>query len=111
MPISFGTRLGPYEILAPIGADPKSHNDIWILPMDGDRKPNPFLKTSFEGYVASFPTGAGRRRVTTASNRSELAIWNDYDVSPDVQRFLIRLDLISRDTMPVTVALGWAAVR
>ncbi|HEY6050449.1 MAG TPA: protein kinase, partial [Thermoanaerobaculia bacterium] len=162
--------------------DPKTHNDIWILPMDGDRKPNPFLKTSFEEsdarmspderfiayvsdesgrsevYVATFPTGAGRRRVsvqggsqprwrrdgrelfflaadarlmavpvragepmdlgapvplfrspTTASNRSELAIWNDYDVSPDGQRFLIRLDLISRDTMPVTVALGWGA--
>jgi hypothetical protein len=44
-----------------------------------------------------------------ASNRSELAIWNDYDVSPDGQRFLIRVDLISRDTMPLTVALGWAA--
>ncbi len=162
--------------------DPKTHNDIWILPMDGDRKPIPFLRTSFEEsdarmspdgrsiayvsgesgrsevYVASFPSGAGRRRVsveggsqprwrrdgrelfflaadarimavavragepvdlgapvplfrspTTASNRSELAIWNDYDVSPDGQRFLIRVDLISRDTMPLTVALGWAA--
>ncbi|MDQ6892578.1 MAG: protein kinase [Acidobacteriota bacterium] len=162
--------------------DPKTHNDIWILPVTGDRKPIPFLRTSFEEsdarmspdgrsiayvsdesgrsevYVASFPTGAGRRRVsveggsqprwrkdgrelfflaadarlmavpvrvgepmdlgapvplfrspTTASNRSELAIWNDYDVSPDGQRFLIRVDLISRDTMPMTVALGWAA--
>ena len=49
------------------------------------------------------------RSPTTASNRSELAIWNDYDVSPDGQRFLIRVDLISRDTMPLTVALGWAA--
>ncbi len=162
--------------------DPKTHNDIWILPMDGDRKPIPFLKTSFEEsdarmspdghsiayvsdesgrsevYVAAFPSGTGRRRVsveggsqprwrrdgrelfflaadarlmaipvrvgepvdlgpsvplfrspTTVSNRSELAIWNDYDVSPDGQRFLIRVDLVSRDTMPLTVALGWAA--
>jgi len=162
--------------------DPKTHNDIWILPMDGNRKPIPFLKTSFEEsdarmspdgrsiayvsdetgrsevYVASFPTGAGRRRVsveggsqprwrrdgrelfflaadarlmavpvragepvdlgapvplfrspTATSNRSELALWNDYDVSPDGQRFLIRVDLISRDTMALTVALGWAA--
>jgi Tol biopolymer transport system component len=159
--------------------DPKTRNDIWILPIDGDRKPIPFLKTSFEEsdarvspdglsiayvsdesgrlevYVAPFPTGAGRRRVsveggsqprwrrdgrelfflaadarimaaavrdgdlgapaplfrspTTPSNRSELAIWNDYDVSPDGQRFLIRVDLVSRDTMPMTVALGWAA--
>jgi Tol biopolymer transport system component/predicted Ser/Thr protein kinase len=162
--------------------DPKTHNDIWILPMDGDRKPIPFLKTGFEEsdarmspdgrsiayvsdesgrsevYVAAFPSGAGRRRVsieggsqprwrrdgrelfflaadarliavpvrvgepmdfgapvplfrspTATSNRSELALWNDYDVSPDGQRFLIRVDLISRDTMPMTVALGWAA--
>ena len=49
------------------------------------------------------------RSPTTVSNRSELAIWNDYDVSPNGQRFLIRVDLVSRDTMPVTVALGWAA--
>ena len=162
--------------------DPKTHSDIWILPMAGDRKPIPFLKTSFEEsdarlspdarsiayvsdesgrlevYVASFPAGGGRRRVsleggsqprwrrdgrelfflgadarimsvpvqagdpmdvgtpvplfrspTATSNRSELAIWNDYDVSPDGQRFLIRVDLISRDTMPLTVALGWTA--
>ena len=162
--------------------DPKTHNDIWILPMFGDKKPIPFLKTSFEEadarlspdgrsiayvsnesgapevYVAAFPGGAGRRRVsveggsqprwrrdglelfflaadarlmavpvrvsepmdlgapvplfrspTTVSNRSEPAIWSDYDVSPDGQRFLIRVDLVSRDTMPVTVALGWAA--
>ncbi len=162
--------------------DPTTHNDLWILRMDGDRKPIPFLKTAFEEsdarispdvhsiafvsdesgrpevYVASFPSGTGRRRVsveggsqprwrkdgrelfylaadarimalavrageppdsgapvplfrspTTPSNRGELAIWNDYDVSPDGQRFLIRVDLVSRDTMPVTVALGWAA--
>ncbi len=162
--------------------NPKTHNDLWLLPAQGERKPTPFLQTSFEEsdarispdgrsiayvsdesgrsevYVASFPTRAGRRRVsveggsqprwrrdgrelfflaadarlmavavragepadlgapvplfrspTTASNRSELAIWNDYDVSPDGQRFLIRVDLVSRDTMPVTVALGWAA--
>jgi Tol biopolymer transport system component len=162
--------------------NPKTHNDLWLLPAHGDHKPTPFLKTSFEEsdarmspdghsiayvsdesgrsevYVAAFPGGAGRRRVsveggsqprwrrdgrelfflaadsrlmavpvradnpvdigapvplfrspTTASNRSELAIWNDYDVSPDGQRFLIRVDLISRDTMPLTVALGWAA--
>jgi hypothetical protein len=28
---------------------------------------------------------------------------------PYGQRFLIRVDLISRDTMPMTVALGWTA--
>ena len=27
--------------------DPSSGNDIWILPLDGDRKPMPFLKTEF----------------------------------------------------------------
>ena len=46
---------------------------------------------------------------SAASNRSELALWNDYDVSPNGQRFLIRVDLISRDMVPVTVAPGWAA--
>jgi hypothetical protein len=48
------------------------------------------------------------RSPTATSNRSELAVWNDYDVSPDGQRFLIRVDLVSRDTMPLTMPLGWA---
>ena len=68
--------------------NPKTHNDIGLLPTHGDRKPAPFLQTSFEEsdarmspdghsiayvsdesgksevYVASFPTGASRRRVS-----------------------------------------------
>jgi hypothetical protein len=27
--------------------DPKTKGDIWVLPIEGERKPFPFLKTEF----------------------------------------------------------------
>ena len=68
--------------------DPKTLGDIWILPMDGDRKPVPFLASSRnethpqvspdgkwiaytseltgrkEVYVQPFPTGTGRWQIS-----------------------------------------------
>jgi eukaryotic-like serine/threonine-protein kinase len=72
--------------------DPKTKNDIWVLPMDGgaDRKPAPFLHSEFneilgqlspdgrwmaytsdktghrEVYVVSFPAGEGETRISIA---------------------------------------------
>jgi serine/threonine protein kinase len=70
--------------------DPKTRNDLWILPMTGDRKPFPFLQTEFnelhgqfspdgrwvayesdesrryEVYVAPFPGPGARRQMSTA---------------------------------------------
>jgi len=69
-------------------SDPKTHFDLWVLPMAGDRKPVPFLQTEFneiegqfspdghwiayasdesgrfEVYVRPFPAGAGRSKVS-----------------------------------------------
>jgi Tol biopolymer transport system component len=33
--------------------DPKTGNDIWIVPLEGDRKPFPFLKTEFNENVGT----------------------------------------------------------
>jgi len=72
--------------------DPKTKDDIWLLPMDGgaDRKPAPFLHSEFnelhgqlspdshwmaytsdktgqrEVYVTPFPTGEGETRISIA---------------------------------------------
>jgi Tol biopolymer transport system component len=69
--------------------DPKTRRDIWVLPVGGDRKPFPFLQTEaneiggqlspdgrwmayasdesggYEVYVQSFPSGGGKRQVST----------------------------------------------
>jgi Tol biopolymer transport system component len=69
--------------------DPKTNRDIWVLPLFGDGKPFPFLRTEanetggqlspdgrwiayasdelggYEVYVQSFPKGGGKRQVST----------------------------------------------
>ena len=34
--------------------DPKTNNDVWVLPLAGDRKPSLFLQTQFSEGSASF---------------------------------------------------------
>jgi len=34
--------------------DPKTQRDLWLLPLDGDRKPVPFLKTGFNEWQGVF---------------------------------------------------------
>ena len=70
-------------------SDPKTNSDLWILPLEGDKKPRPFIQSLFaeshgqispdgkwiaywslesgqnEIYVRPFPSGAGRWQVST----------------------------------------------
>ncbi len=34
--------------------DPNARRDIWVLPLSGDRKPSPFLRSTFNEYNAKF---------------------------------------------------------
>jgi Tol biopolymer transport system component len=78
--------------------DPESGWDIWVLPMEGDRKPEPFLETasnelqpalspdgrwlayvsnesgSDEIYVTTFPEPGGKWRISTDGGREPA--WN-----------------------------------
>src|SRR5262249_42224694 len=69
--------------------DPMTSRDIWVLPLFGDKKPFPFLRTqanetgaqlspdgrwmaymsdesnAYEVYVQSFPGGGGKKRIST----------------------------------------------
>ena len=55
-----GQTLIPYDwsldgrFLAYESIDPKTSADLWILPLEGDRKPVPFLKTEFSEQDAQF---------------------------------------------------------
>jgi hypothetical protein len=70
--------------------DPKTGNDLWLLPLDGDRKPRPYLQTPFsesqgqfspdgrwvaytsnesgrpQVYVQPFPAAGGKWQISTA---------------------------------------------
>jgi hypothetical protein len=55
--------------------DPKTGNDVWALPMDGDRKPYPILRTSFEEREAQFsPDGKWIAYQSDESGRFEIYI-------------------------------------
>jgi eukaryotic-like serine/threonine-protein kinase len=77
--------------------DPKTQGDIWLLPMDGDRQPRPFLKTPAyeerpafspdgrwlaygssesglgEVYVQAFPGPGGKWQISSGSG--EFPVW------------------------------------
>ena len=56
-------------------SDPKTHNDIWVLPMEGDRKPIPFLRTEFnEGQAQFSPDGRWIAYVSNESGSNEVYV-------------------------------------
>lgn len=81
------------QLLLYYSFDPTTRSDLWVLPMSGDRKTFPFLRTEFneadgqfspnrrwiaytsdesgrqEVYVASFPGPGGIRQISTAGGR------------------------------------------
>jgi Tol biopolymer transport system component len=86
---------GKFLLYISAGVTPRTGNDIWVLPLFGDRKPYPFLQTPYnEGranfspdgrwiayasnesgsgldvYVAAFPGAAGKLRVSLAGGDS-----------------------------------------
>lgn len=55
--------------------DPKTRNDIWVLPMKGERRPIPFLQTEFREVRASFsPDGRWISYQSDESGRFEIYI-------------------------------------
>src|SRR3989449_11056669 len=54
---------------------PKTGNDLWVLPLFGDRKPFPFLQTQFGEYPARFsPDGRWIAYVSNESGRNEVYV-------------------------------------
>jgi eukaryotic-like serine/threonine-protein kinase len=53
--------------------DPKTGNDIWVLPLEGDHKPFPFLKTEFSeiwGVLSPIPDSQGHLWMAYYSNET-----------------------------------------
>jgi len=55
--------------------DPKTRDDLWFLPVSGDRKPAPFLQTPFNEYQGQFsPDGRWVAYVSDESGRAEVYV-------------------------------------
>ncbi len=55
--------------------DPATGTDIWLLPLNGDRKPQVFLKTRFAEYNPQFsPDGQWLAYVSNESGRNEIYV-------------------------------------
>jgi eukaryotic-like serine/threonine-protein kinase len=55
--------------------DPKTGNDLWVLPFDGDKKPFPFLRTEFNEQQARFsPDGHWVAYGSDESGREEIYV-------------------------------------
>jgi eukaryotic-like serine/threonine-protein kinase len=81
-------RLAPSELQQAPGAwtpdgktllfmqgDPATGYDVWTLPLEGDRKPHPFLQTPFsEQYADLSPDGRWLAYVSNQSGRAEVYV-------------------------------------
>jgi Tol biopolymer transport system component len=89
------SRDGRYLLTQTGGDNPKTGNDIWVLPLFGDRKPFPYVQTEFrdarprlspdghwlayesdsskrlEVYVISFPKPGGKWQISTDGVRNQ----------------------------------------
>jgi len=55
--------------------DPKTNNDVWVLPLDGDRQPYPFLQTKFfEGKACFSPDGRWIAYQSNDQGRPEVSV-------------------------------------
>ncbi|HYR42185.1 MAG TPA: hypothetical protein VER98_04115, partial [Terriglobia bacterium] len=55
--------------------DPQTNTDLWVLPVSGDKKPFPFLKTPFEERYGQFsPDGKWIAYQSNESGRSEIYV-------------------------------------
>ena len=63
------------RLLAFTDYDGASRGDIWVLPLQGERKPQPFLKTAFNEYDARFsPDGRWMAYTSDESGQTEVYV-------------------------------------
>jgi Tol biopolymer transport system component len=69
------SRDGKLLVYIPDIADPKTSADLWFLPLDGDRKPFPYLATEFRETNAQFsPDGKWMAYRSNESGKDEVYV-------------------------------------
>src|SRR6185436_2645522 len=55
--------------------DPKTRDDLWVLPLDGDRKPRPYLQTPFDETQGQFsPDGRWMAYTSDENGRPQVFV-------------------------------------
>jgi hypothetical protein len=93
MPLASGTRLGPYELLAPVGVG-------GMFPLDPARGEANSLAFVSSGRRAIPVSPSLRRRPRGPDAR---------DVSPDGERFLAIVPEVVADELPLSAVVDWTA--
>jgi len=63
------------RLIAFLNTAPKTRWDVWLLPMEGDRKPIPYLQTEFDEFDAQFsPDGRWMAYTSTETGRAEVYV-------------------------------------
>jgi serine/threonine protein kinase/Tol biopolymer transport system component len=71
--ISPGHWSADGKFLLYVRSDPKTFGDLWLLPLEGERKPFPFSQTQFREFAPKFsPTGAHIAYQSDESGRIEI---------------------------------------
>ena len=74
IPLSWSSD-GRFLLYVAAPGSPTTGNDLWVLPLFGDRKPFPFLQTRFAEYPAQFsPDGRSVAYVSNESGRGEVYV-------------------------------------
>jgi hypothetical protein len=74
-PMNFVTSVSPGRIAVFHQANQQTNRDLWVLPLDGDRKPSPFLVTPFSESGGAFsPDGRWLAYTSNKSGRNEVYV-------------------------------------
>ena len=69
------TRDGSFVVFAGFGTEAEATADLWVLPLSGEKKPVPFLRTQFQETQARFsPDGKWMAYVSNESGRDEVYV-------------------------------------
>jgi Tol biopolymer transport system component len=95
--------------------DPTTRQDLWVLPLDGERKPFVFLKTPSSERNGQFsPDGRWIAYTSDESGRGEVYVApfggaSATSGSADGQRFLLNALGGQKASAPITLVTNWTA--
>jgi hypothetical protein len=115
MALSSGTKLGPYEIIAPIGAGGMGEvyrardtredgKELFYLSAEGEMMA--VAVTAGPSFAAGSPVALFQTHRRQPVSSLDVC---SYDVSGDGQRFLIDTKLDESNAAPLSITLNWAS--